>query len=267
MRSLLQGPMIRRVWGLGIAGVVIAAVTPYPVRAFIDDGEVLHRIHDTVGSVHYLLLWSISVIVWTLHRVHLAAWNLAVASAVAMVVTSIPSGDLFSSLSILPLVTLVPLWPDRGWWNAVRHGCFTVRSRWPDPTIAAVAVVLGVLAVRLAPDLVRLQDVAGSDPHGARFHYGGMAAVYVALALCTVVVAFDRASTALVALVGVSSAVVGVLCLAWPNYDSSLPTAESWAFVVCGSAIMGRAALAASSSSGRHLRGTPPKRPLDSVGE
>lgn len=239
--ELLQWPMVRRLWGLGIGVVVILAVAPYPVRAFFDDREVLHRVHDTVGSVHYLLLWAVPVLVWTVRRAHLAAWNLAVASALAMVVTSLPSGDLFSSLSVLPLVTLVPLWPDRGWWDSARHGCLTVRRRWPDPLLGAVTVVLAVLAVRLAPDLVHVQDVAGTDPHGARFHYGGMAAVYTALALCAAVVAFDRSSRALVALVGVSAAVVGFLCLLWPNYDSSLPATESWLYVACGTAVVLRA--------------------------
>lgn len=241
LSALLQWPMLRRIWGLGIAGVVILAVTPYPVRAFIDDGEVLHRVHDTVGAVHYLLLWAVPVLVWTVQRAHLAAWNLAVASAFAMVVTSVPSGDLLSSLSILPLITLVPLWPERGWWGSVRRGCFTVRRRWPDPLLGFVTVVLAVLAWRLAPDLVRLQDVSGADPHGARFHYGGMAAVYVALAACTAVIAFDRSSRSMVVLVGLSSALVGLLCLVWPNYDSSLPETESWIFVACGAAIAVRA--------------------------
>ena len=87
-----------------------------------------------------------------------AAWWMALASAVAMVVTSIPSGDLFSSASWLPLVTLVPLLPARGWW----------RPRRPDPVLLIAGAVLAAWAWRLAPDLVRAQDVAGGDPHGVR---------------------------------------------------------------------------------------------------
>lgn len=223
-------PMLQRLWGVGIAAVLVVAVVPYPVLGVVADDEVIHRIHNTVGAVHYLLLWAPAVVVWTWRRRDRAAWNVAVASAVAMCVTSAPSGDLVASMSILPLVTLAPLRPDRA--------CIVFRRPRLDLLLLGPTAVLSVLALRLAPDLVRVQDVAGGDLHGVRFHYGGMAAVYVALALCTLVVAVGTWSPAMARWIGVSSVLVGVLCLIWPRYDSALPTAESWWYVGCGAAVL-----------------------------
>lgn len=228
--------VLRKVWGLGVAGVLIVAVAPYPVRGVLGgDGEAMHRIHDTVGAIHYLLWWAVPVLVWTMRRADppagvVAAWWMALASAVAMVVTSIPSGDLFSSASWLPLVTLVPLLPARGWW----------RPRRPDPVLLIAGAVLAAWAWRLAPDLVRAQDVAGGDPHGARFHYGGMAAVYVAAALCTFAAAVGPRHRPTVLLAGAGTVLIGAAGLVWPVYDSALMTAEAWRYVVAGAVIAAR---------------------------
>jgi len=244
-------------WGYGIAAVLVVAVAPYPVLGVVADDEIIHRIHNTVGAVHYLLLWAPAVVVWTRLRRDRGAWNVAVASAVAMCITSAPSGDLVSSLSILPLLTLAPLRPD--------GTCTVLRRPRFDPVLLSVGSVLGVLAVRLAPDLVRVQDVAGFDVHGVRFHYGGMAAVYVALALCALSLALGAWSRTMAIWVGVSSLLVGVLCLLWPEYDSALPAAESWWYVGCGVVILvvaaGRRRITDGIDDGTSARGDARPRP------
>jgi hypothetical protein len=147
-----------------------------------------------------------------------------------MVLTSLPSGDLFSSASWLPLVTLLPLVPSTGWWRPCR----------PDPLLAGAAVLLGVLAWRLAPDLVHVQDVAGSDPHGARFHYGGMAAVYVASACGAAVAAVFPRDRAVLLLLGAGTTFIGAASWWWPQYDSALRGPERWWYVGVGAVIVVR---------------------------
>jgi hypothetical protein len=229
---LVSWPVLRKLWGYGCAAVLVLAVAPYPVMGVLADGELIHRIHDTVGAVHYLLLWAPAVVIWSRDRTDVAAWNVALVAALAMVVTSIPSGDLIGSMSWAPLITLVPLWPSTSpavrWWRPERF----------DIAVAVTAAVLAVPAVRFIPDLIHAQTVSGSDVHGARFHYGGMAGLYVAVAACALVVAVSRRSTAIAGVVGVSALLVGVMNLQWPEYDSAIDDRSAWAFVVCGVVII-----------------------------
>ena len=217
-------PTLRRLWGYGIAGVLIVAVAPYPVMGVLAHGERIHRIHDTAGAIHYLLLWVPAVIAFTTNRRNITAWNIAVASALAMVATSLPSGDVISSLSWLPLVTLIPLWPDRGTWRFTR----------PDWMLIAATVPLIIAAAHLVPDLITLQHDSGTDVHGARFHYEGMAALYVALALCTLALALSPRSRMMAMFVGGSAVLTGLFHLLWPEYDSAIPTAYATLYLLCG---------------------------------
>ena len=206
---------LRRVWGLGIAGVMILAVSPYPVLGLISDDEIPHRIHNTVGALQYLPLWAIPVLVFTVGRDRLAAWRLALASSLAIAATGVWSGDLVPSLSWMPLATLVVLWPGVHSWRPRR---MTIDMLTPAVT-AGVALWV---AVTESPHLVELQRLNMGDSHSVRFHFSGMAAAYIALALSTAVVLLYPVGPALRAVVAGSVATAGLCSLAWSNYESAL---------------------------------------------
>lgn len=205
------------IWGLGIAGVMIVAVAPYPPRGIWDDSEIIHRIHNTVGSVQYLTLWAVPVLVWTVRRQDLSAWRIALASSLAIAVTSLWTGDLLGSGGWLPLCTLLLLWPSspsqRNWLLYVDR-------------VALLALVGSVLlwwvAIEQLPSYLHFQQVSGGDVHGVRYHYGGMAAAAVALAGGATVIALWRCSRTSVLLVGGSALAVGIAHLFWSEYDSAL---------------------------------------------
>lgn len=223
--------LLRRLWGYGIAGVMIVAVLPYPIRGIWDSTEIVHRVHNTVGSVQYLVLWAVPVLVWAHWRRDRSSWRLALASALAIFVGALWTGDVFGSGGWLPLVTLLVLWPDRvpGQHAVLRD------ARVSLPALAS-AVLLWWVVVATTPDFLHFQNVSGSDLHGLRYHYGGMAAALFALAAGATVVALWSASRTTVLLVAVSSVATGSACLAWSEYDSALAT--RWAGMTIAAGVL-----------------------------
>lgn len=215
---------LRFVWGLGIGLVMLIAVGPYPVLGVVADDEIPHRIHNTVGAIQYLPLWVVPVLLFVLGRDRANAWRVALMSSVAMAAVGMWSGDLIESLSWMPLLTLLVLWPR------------DVRWKTEGVSVAALigfALVAWVTAVN-APDLVDLQRLHMGDSHSTRFHFSGMAAAYLSLALTSVIVVFYRVGTALRMVVAASSVVAGVCSLMWPDYESALARGHAWMLVVAG---------------------------------
>lgn len=227
--------LLRRLWGYGVSGVLILAIVPYPLMAVFGGDHQMHRVHDTVGAVHYLLWWGAPVLWWSHRRRDPDLWIVAFVCAGAIAGSAIASGDLVGSGSWAPLLTVLPLLPGREQWRGWRI----------DVGLLAVAAVLVAMAARLAPDLVHVQDVAASDPHGARYHYGGMAAAYLSAGLVAIV-AVVRPGRAVRWLLGVGCLAIGGFCLLWPAGDSSLPAAEAWVYLSCGAVVLVSAAYDAS---------------------
>jgi len=222
---------LRRLWGYGISGVLMAAIIPYPLMALFGGDDQVHRVHDTAGAVQYLAWWGVPIAVWAHRRADSAQWLLALASALAIAGAAIPSGDLIGAGSWAPLATMLVLAPR---WREMPRWTF-------DLGLLPIVVVLCAMAWRLAPGLVDTQGVAAADVHGARYHYGGMAAAYVAAAgvgIVTLVVTSRFARW----LLGVGCAIIGLSCLAWPDSVSSLPTAEAWVYASCGAVVLAGAA-------------------------
>jgi hypothetical protein len=218
-------------WGYGIGGVMLIAVAPYPIRGVWDSAEIVHRTHNTVGSVQYLPLWAVPVLCWAHWRRDLSAWRLALTSSLAILIAAVWSGDVFGSASWMPLCTLLVLWPNEAGW----------RSWLPRIDRLAVlglasAVLLWWVAIVKSPSFLRLQDVAGSDVHGVRYHYGGMAAASFALAAGATLLTLWPASRTVVLLVAGSTAAVGLAYLVWPEYDSSL--AAPWSVMTIAAAAL-----------------------------
>ncbi|MSX21983.1 MAG: hypothetical protein F2934_03680 [Actinobacteria bacterium] len=221
--------LLRRLWGYGIGGVMIVAVAPYPLRGFWDSTEVIHRIHDTVGSVQYLPLWAVPVLVWAHRRHDLSMWRLALASAVVILVVALCTGDALGSGSWLPLGTMLLLWPVED-----RRSAWLVRVDRLALLAAVSAGLLWWVAIVNAPAYLRFQNVSGGDVHGVRYHYGGMAAASFSLAATATVIALGRSSRAAVALVAASVIAVGVAHRVWSEYDSALAPSWSWLTIAAG---------------------------------
>jgi len=224
-------PLLRTLWGYGIAGVMIVAIIPYPVRGVWDSAEIIHRIHNTVGAVQYLPLWAVPVLVWNRGRRDLSAWRLSLASSLAIAGSALWTGDVFGSGGWLPLCTLLVLWPVEDRWR----GSILRIDRVAFPALTG-ALLLWWVAVATSPDFLHFQDVSGADVHGIRYHYGGMAAASFALAAGATVVALWAASRTTVLLVAGSSVAVGVAYVLWPEYDSAL--ASSWAGMTIAAGVL-----------------------------
>lgn len=225
-------PALRTIWGLGIAGVMLIAVAPYPVRGVWDSSEIIHRIHNTVGSVQYLTLWAVPVLVWTLGRRDLSAWRLALASSLSIAVTSLWTGDLLGSGGWLPLCTLLVLWPTHPSWTT-----WLLRVDRVALAPLAASALLWWVALAESPSYLHFQQVSGSDVHGLRYHYGGMAAASLAMAGGATVVALWRSSRTTVMVVAGSAVAAGVAHLLWSNYDSALPASYAVFTIAAGALV------------------------------
>ena len=254
--------LLRRLWGYGIAGVMIVAVGPYPVRGLVEDDEIVHRVHNTVGSVHYLVLWAAPVLLWAHRRRDASMWRLALVTSITMFVVSVAARDLDGSLSWMPLATLLVLWPydaaERGWWVPARR-----------PSVAAVlaAGLLWWVAIETAWPLVAVQRISATDVHGARFHYSGMAAATTSLAACATVLALYGSRRAGAAIVASAAVLIGTSYLLWPEYDSGISAGWAWLYIA-GAALVAPLAFGAwraSHSSSNAVAPSPssssPRRP------
>jgi hypothetical protein len=221
--------VLRRTWGYGIAAVLIVAVAPYPVRGIWDSSGIIHRLHNTVGSVQYLPLWAVPVLVWTHRRTDLSMWRLALASSLAIFVAAVWTGDLLGSGSWLPLATLLVLWPDEARWRRVWF-----RPERVAPLALVAAIFLWWVAAATAPDFLHLQHVSGGDVHGTRYHYGGMATAELAIAAAGSTIVLWRSSRATVLLVSCTAIAVGVAHLVWSEYDSALAGHWAWTTIAAG---------------------------------
>jgi len=207
---------LRRVWGLGIGSVMAVAVVPYPVLGLFAADELSHRTHNVVGAIQYLPLWALPVLAFTLGRDRATMWRLALGSSVVMAAVGVWSGDLVPSLSWMPLTTLLVLWArDVSWrprWTSVAVGL--------TGALAAVAAV--VVAAGNAPALVGFQQLGMTDSHSVRFHFSGMAAAYLALAVAMVLLAAYPAGALARAAVAGSAAAAGASGVVWPFDESAV---------------------------------------------
>ena len=211
------------VWCLGISGVLFVAVMPYPVHGLIGGSDLIHRIHDTVGSVQYLPLWAVPVAMYGVTR-RSEYLQLALLSSIAVFVTGLWSGSLFASASWMQLATLVPL---------ASH----LELDRPNVSITMIpATVVGWWSsIVFSPDLISLQvNGDAMNTHALRFHYSGMAAAYVAMALCATFAALQRVGRLSTSLIAGSFIATGALHLAFANYESALTGSWGVAFLVAG---------------------------------
>ena len=229
--SRITGFLVSRfalVWGLGIGSVMLIAVGPYPVMGLVVDDEIPHRIHNIVGAVQYLPLWAVPVLLFTFGRDRAPAWRVALASSVVMAAVGVWSGDLIESLSWMPLVTLLPLWPRDVAWRP---------DGWSAGPFSAFLLV-GWVAIANTPDAVNLQRLDLADSHSARFHFSGMAAAYLALLAAVGLLTLFRSGFMLRAIVAVSALVSGACSLVWSDYTSALGGRDAWLLVAASPLVL-----------------------------
>lgn len=211
------------VWTSGISVVLFAAVIPYPIHGLIGGSDLIHRIHDTVGSIQYLPLWAIPVFVHGFRRKS-EFILLALMSALAVFVTGVWSATLIASASWMQLATLLPL------MRTLRTYRFHF-SWWMAPATAVSWLSVFVFSSQLISMQVNADM---QNTHALRFHYSGMAAAYMAMALCASVATFQKMERLSVGLIAGSLLSTGLLNILFSNYESALTRSWSIAFLVAG---------------------------------
>ncbi|MEY4634140.1 MAG: hypothetical protein RLZ18_1512 [Actinomycetota bacterium] len=213
----------RLVWCCGISVVLFAAVIPYPIHGLIGGSDLLHRIHDTVGSIQYLPLWAVPVFAYGFVRKSEYLYIAALA-ALAVFVTGVWSSTLIASASWMQLATLLPLFE--------RRALEPMKVTWH---MLPAAIVAWWCTVAFSSDLIAQHINADmQNSHALRFHYSGMAAAYLAMALCALFASMWKVGRLTTALIGGSFISTGLLCLAFSNYESALSANWSQAFLASG---------------------------------
>lgn len=213
----------RVVWSLGISVVLFIAVIPYPIHGLIGGSDLIHRIHDTVGSMQYVPLWAVPVFAFAVKRKS-EYLDGALLAAVAVFVTGVWSHTLIASASRMQFATMLPM-----------------VSVMTKPRVRFSVAMLPAAIVGWATTIVFASGLNSSqvlaDPqnsHALRFHYSGMAAAYVAMALCATLATVSRRDRLTVALIAGSFIATGLLNLSYANYESALTTGWGYAFLASG---------------------------------
>ncbi len=213
----------RLVWCCGISLVLFVAVIPYPIHGLIGGSDLIHRIHDTVGSIQYLPLWAVPVFAHGFVRKSEYLYIAALA-AIAVFVTGVWSSTLIASASWMQLATLLPL--------LERRALEPVRFSWH---MIPAAIVAWWCTFAFSSDLIAQHINADiQNTHALRFHYSGMAAAYLAMALCASFALLWRVGRLSTALIAGSLISTGLLCLAFSNYESALSANWSQTFLATG---------------------------------
>lgn len=213
----------RVVWSLGISIVLFIAVIPYPIHGLIGGSDLIHRIHDTVGSIQYVPLWAVPVFAFAIKR-KAEYLNIALLAAIAVFFTGVWSHTLFASASWMQLATMLPL------ASVMKKPRFHFSIAMIPAAFVGCATTI-VFSAGLNSSQV-LADPQNS--HALRFHYSGMAAAYVAMALCATLASASKRDRLSVAMIAGSFVATGLLNLSFSNYESALTTGWSYAFLASG---------------------------------
>lgn len=213
----------RLVWCCGVSVVLFIAVIPYPIHGLIGGSDLLHRIHDTVGSIQYVPLWAVPVFVFAVKRKS-EFLDVALLAAIAVFATGVWSHTLVASASWMQLATMLPL--------------VTVmkKPRFNFSIAMFPAAIVGWATTFLfSSDLNSSQVLADpQNSHALRFHYSGMAAAYVAMALCATLATVSKRDRLSAGLIAGSFIATGLLNLSYANYESALTTGWGYAFLASG---------------------------------
>jgi hypothetical protein len=149
---------------------------------------------------------------------------IAALAAVAVFVTGVWSSTLIASASWMQLATLLPLFE--------RRALDPMKLSWH---MVPAAIVAWWCTFAFSSDLIAQHINADmQNSHALRFHYSGMAAAYLAMALCSLFASVWKARRLTTALIGGSFISTGLLCLAFSHYESALSASWSQVFLASG---------------------------------
>ena len=220
-----------------IAGLAAAAFSiPFALLAPFDTGpDQIHRIHYIAGGLGFGLLTGVPLLLsaWRPDR-WIAAFHLAIASSVAVLVGGLLSGDLVAGGYVYQVVVaavLIALHPYRG-------EVLSVRS--PSVPLAVLSILALIPAVAYLLTWSEMQRTAAvGDPHAELHHYSSMAITGIGFALAGIAVAARGSGWRIVAwFVGFSWTAMGVASLAWPDHVSAFDTPWAWASIAFGVAFV-----------------------------
>jgi hypothetical protein len=221
----------------GLSGLLAAAFSfPFAALAPFETGpDQIHRIHYIAGGLGFGLLTGVPLLLcaWRPDR-WIAAFHVAMASSVAVLVGGLLSGDLAGAgylYQVVGSVVLVALHPFRGDVLSVRAPSL------PLAVLSALALIPAVAYLLTWSEVQRTAPTA--DPHAELHHYSGMAVTGIGFALAGLAVAARGSGWRIVAwLVGFSWAAMGVASLAWPDHVSAFDSAWAWASIAFGVAFV-----------------------------
>jgi hypothetical protein len=221
-----------------IAGLAAASFSiPFALLAPFDTGpDQIHRIHYIAGGLGFGLLTGVPLLLsaWRPDR-WIAAFHLAIASSIAVLVGGLLSGDLVAGgyvYQVVVAVVLIVLHPYRG-------EVLSVRS--PSVPLAVLSILALIPAVAYLLTWSEMQRTAAvGDPHAELHHYSSMAITGIGFALAGIAVAVRGSGWRILAwFVGFSWAAMGVASLAWPDHISAFDTPWAWASIAFGVAFVG----------------------------
>lgn len=220
-----------------LSGLAAAAFSvPFALLAPFDTGpDQIHRIHYFAGGLGFGLLTGVPLLLsaWRPDR-WIAAFHLAIASSIAVLVGGLLSGDLVGGgyvYQVVGAVVLIALHP-------FRVEVLSVRT--PIVPLAVLSILALIPAVPYLLTWSEVQRTAPlGDPHAELHHYSGMAVTGIGFALAGIAVAARGSGWRIVAwFVGFSWAAMGVASLAWPDHVSAFDSPWAWASIAFGVAFV-----------------------------
>jgi hypothetical protein len=206
-----------------IGAVFLGGVTvAFLVLTFVDDEQEIHALHNVAGAAIYIPLFVVPLVAAVRDPLgSVAAFRIALAASVAVVVTGVIGGTIASAL-ITFVVVLVLLWLHPARNEVLRLGALDV----PLLAIVAVAAIPAVVYGLGEADLQANRPT--SDPHAQFEHYAGMAAGAVGLILAGATAAFGGPGERLARwLVGLGGAALATSFLVYPDHVSAID--RGWA--------------------------------------
>ncbi len=235
----------------GLSGLLAAAFSiPFAALAPFETGpDQIHRIHYIAGGLGFGLLTGVPLLLcaWRPDR-WIAAFQVAMASSLAVLVGGLLSGDLVAAFYVYQVVLVAVLLA----LHSLRSDVLSVRT--PIGPLAVMSILALIPAVAYLLTWSEVQRTAPiADPHAELHHYSGMAVTGIGFALAGLAVAARGSGWRIVAwLVGFSWAAMGVASLAWSDHVSAFDSAWAWASVAFGAAFVAVAE--------RQARSAPPAR-------
>jgi hypothetical protein len=224
---------------IAILGGLVVAVFAFPaaIGSILSNGvESIHRIHNTSGAMGFGVMLGVSVLLAAWHpERQIAAFQLAIASTVAVVISGLASADLVKAGylgSVVVLAILSALHP-------ARRRVFSMNGlSVPLAVLAFVTAIPGVAYFLTQTNLQKVGAVmTPNSPHILMHHYSGIAASGIIFLLAGLVTALQAPGWRYALWVtGLTAIVLGAVSVVYPapDYASALASPWTWLAILWG---------------------------------